>query len=52
MDVDAESLHKYPFWHVDEYPFTIKQIQHILAKESLQRKAIFKSGWSTAGQEL
>jgi hypothetical protein len=50
MDVDAESLHKVPLWHLDECLFTIEQIQHMLTKKRLHDNPIFNSGWSLTAQ--
>ena len=41
---DGEYPHKNPLWHADESPFKVKQIQRMLAKNSLQSKTICEVG--------
>lgn len=51
MYVDGEYLNKNPLWHADESLFKVKQIQHMLAKNSLQPKTICEVGCG-AGEVL
>jgi cyclopropane fatty-acyl-phospholipid synthase-like methyltransferase len=51
MYADGEYVHKNPLWHADESPFKVKQIQRMLAKNSLQSKTICEVGCG-AGEVL